>query len=71
MDIQTNPEAFSNRFPIHTVTNIDRATGTVTLSGSDGSTYAARLEWWGPFEDGHPVVGSKVQLLPDAKEQRP
>ena len=63
MIIQTNPEMFSRVFPVHTVTNIDRSTGIVTLSGSDGSSLDVRLDSWGPFEDGHPAVGSKVQLL--------
>jgi hypothetical protein len=36
--IQTNPEVFSKRLPVHTVTNIDRSRGIVTLSGSDGTS---------------------------------
>lgn len=67
MIIQTNPEVFSPRLPIHTVTNIDRSTGVVTLSGSDGSTHQALLDSWGPWEETQPIVGSKVQLLPDEK----
>jgi hypothetical protein len=39
--------------------------GTVTLSGSDGSSDNARLEWWGNMEETQPGRGSKVQLLPD------
>lgn len=66
MIIQTNPEAFSNRFPIHTVINIDRSTGIVTLSGSDGTSHDVRLDSWGNMEETQPVVGSKVQLLPEA-----
>jgi hypothetical protein len=65
MIIQTNPEAFSRAYPIYTVTDINRATGVVMLTGSDGSTKQERLDSWGPFEDGHPVVGSQVQYLPD------
>jgi hypothetical protein len=67
MTIQTNPAAFSRHLPVHTVTNIDRAAGIVTLSGTDGSTHQVRLDSWGPSEDYQPVVGSKVQLLPDEK----
>ena len=47
MIIQTNPEAFSNRFPVHMVTNIDRSIGVVTLNGSDGSSLDVRLDSWG------------------------
>jgi hypothetical protein len=65
MIIQTNPEAFSNRFPVHTVTHIDLAAGIVTLSGTDGTTHEVRLDSWGPSEVTQPVVGSQVQLLPD------
>jgi len=67
MIIQTNPEVFSPRLPVHTVTEINRATGIVTLSGSDGSTNQARLDSWGPWGETQPIVGSKVQLLPDEK----
>lgn len=67
MIIQSNPEMFTRRLQVHTVTNIDRSRGVVTLSGSDGSSLEVRLDSWGPFEDGHPVVGSKVQLLPDER----
>jgi hypothetical protein len=81
MIIQSNPEAFSKRLPVHTVTNIDRSTGFVTLSGSDGSTFEARVEWWGPpklkqpdkrwgpYEITLPDIGSKVQLLPGEKRR--
>jgi hypothetical protein len=65
MIIQTNPEAFSNRFPVHMVTNIDRSIGVVTLNGSDGSSLDVRLDSWGLSQDTQPVVGSEVQLLPD------
>lgn len=65
MIIQTNPEVFSKRLPVHTVTNIDRAAGIVTLSGSDGSTHEVRLDSWGPSEITQPVAGSRVQLLPE------
>lgn len=65
MIIQTNPEAFSNRFPVHTVTEINRSTGAVTLSGSDGTTHQVRLDSWGNMEETQPVIGSQVQLLPD------
>jgi hypothetical protein len=63
MIIQTNPEVFSNRLPVHTVTNIDRSIGIVTLSGSDGTSLDVRLDSWGPSEVTQPVVGSKVRLL--------
>jgi hypothetical protein len=62
--IQTNPEMFTRSLPVYTVTDIDRAAGVVTLSGSDGSSQQVRLDSWGPYPEGHPVVGSKVQLLP-------
>ena len=67
MIIQTNPEMFSRVLPVHTVTHIDRSAGVVTLSGSDGSSLDVRLDSWGPSEDTQPVIGSKVQLLPDEK----
>jgi hypothetical protein len=63
MIIQTNPEVFSDRLPVHTVTNIDRSRGIVTLSGSDGTSLEVRLDSWGPSEVTQPVIGSKVQLL--------
>jgi len=63
MIIQTNSEVFSKRLPVHTVTHIDRSTGTVTLSGSDGSSLDARLDSWGNMEETQPIIGSKVQLL--------
>ena len=62
--IQTNPEMFSRTYPVYTVTGIDKAAGVVSLSGSDGSSQQVRLDSWGPYSEGHPVVGSKVQLLP-------
>jgi hypothetical protein len=62
---QTNPDVFSRSFPVHTVTNIDRSAGVVTLSGSDGSSLDVRLDSWGPSEVTQPIIGSKVQLLPD------
>jgi hypothetical protein len=65
MTIQTNPEAFSKRLPVHTVTSIDRSTGIVTLSGSDGTSLDVRLDSWGPLVETQPVIGSKVQILPD------
>jgi hypothetical protein len=64
MTIQTNPEMFNKLLPVHTVTDIDRTAGIVTLSGSDGSSHQVRLDSWGPFKETQPVVGSKVQLLP-------
>ena len=64
MTIQTNPHMFSPKHPVHTVTDIDRAAGVVTLNGSDGSSQQVRLDSWGPFEAAQPIVGSKVQLLP-------
>jgi hypothetical protein len=63
MIIQTNPEVFSRILPVHTVTHIDRSTGIVTLSGSDGSSLDVGLDSWGPSEVTQPVIGSKVQLL--------
>jgi len=63
--IQTNPEMFSRTLPVHTVTNTDRSTGSVTLSGSDGSSLDVRLDSWGPSEVTQPIIGCKVQLLPD------
>lgn len=61
--IQTNPQAFSRSLPVYTVTDIDRTTGIVTLSGSDGLLKQVRLDSWGSLEETQPVVGSKVQLL--------
>jgi hypothetical protein len=61
--IQTNPEMFSPTLPVHTVTSIDRKTGIVTLSGSDGSSVQVGLYAWGKSEWTQPVVGSKVQIL--------
>jgi hypothetical protein len=63
MIIQTNPEVFSDRIPVHTVINIDRSRGIVTLSGSDGTKLEVRLDSWGPSEVTQPVISSKVQLL--------
>jgi hypothetical protein len=63
--IQTNPDVFSRALPVHTVTHIDRSKGIVTLSGSDGSSLDVRLDSWGTLEVTQPVIGSKVQLLPD------
>jgi len=63
MIIQTNPEAFSSRLPVHKVTNIDRSTGTVTLSGSAGSSRDVPLSAWGNISACHPDIGSQVQLL--------
>ena len=65
MIIQTNPEVFRKNLPVHTVTNIDRSKGVVTLSGSDGTSLQVRLDSWGHIEETQPVVGSKVQLLED------
>jgi hypothetical protein len=65
MIIQTNPDVFSRILPVHTVTNIDRSTGIVTLRGSDGSSLNVRLDSWGPLEVTQPIIGSQVQLLPD------
>ena len=65
MIIQTNPEMFYRNRPIHTVTNIERSKGVVTLSGSDGSSLDVRLDSWGHLEVTQPVVGSKLQLLDD------
>lgn len=61
--IQTNPEMFSEALPVHTVTGINRTTGIVTLSGSDGSSCQIALSAWGTSEWTQPVVGSKVQML--------
>lgn len=63
MIIQTNPDVFSKRRPIHTVTSIDRSKGVVTLSGSDGTSLEVRLDSWGPLEETQPIIGSRVQLL--------
>ena len=63
MIIQTNPEVFSSRLPVHTVTSIDRSRGFVTLSGSDGTSSNVRLDSWGTVEATQPVIGSRVQLL--------
>jgi hypothetical protein len=65
MLIQANPEVFSSSLPIHTVTQIDKNTGTVTLSGSDGTSFEVPLGSWGPFECTQPLIGSQVQLLPE------
>lgn len=66
MTIQTNPAMFRADLPIYTVSNIDKAKDTVTLSGSDGSIQYAKLSGWGSTEDTQPLVNvSKVQLLPD------
>ena len=65
MIIQTNPEMFYPNRPIHTVTNIDRSKGVVTLSGSNGSSLDVRLDSWGHLEVTQPVIGSKVELLDD------
>jgi hypothetical protein len=64
MIIQTEPQMFSSKSPVYTVTHIDHAQGIVTLNGSDGSSQQVRLDSWGPYKDAQPVVGSKVQLLP-------
>ena len=61
--IQTNPAMFGSRLPVHTVTAIDRSSGVVTLSGSDGTSVNVALNSWGNSPDTQPLVGSKVQLL--------
>jgi hypothetical protein len=63
MVIQTNPEVFSGRLPVHTVTSIDRSRGIVTLSGSDGTSLNVLLNSWGTIEATQPVIGTRVQLL--------
>jgi len=63
--IQTNPAAFSKRFPVYTVTAIDRKAGKVTLHGSDNSTITAELNSWGNTLDTQPTIGTQVQILPD------
>ena len=65
MIIQTNPDVFQKHLPVHTVTNIDRSRGIVTLSGPDGPSQEVALNSWGPSKATQPIVGSKVQLLPD------
>jgi len=65
MPIQTNPEMFSPRFPVYTVSSIDKASNDVTLRSSAGAIEHVPLSAWGPFEDAWPLVGSQVQLLPD------
>jgi hypothetical protein len=63
--IQTNPQMFTSKLPVYTVTHIDRAAGVVTLTGSNGDSQQVRLDSWGPTADTQPLVGvSKVQLLP-------
>jgi len=62
--IQTNPDAFNPSLPVHTVTHIDRAAGTVTLASPNGTSTEVSLSSWGPSEWTQPVVGTKVQLLP-------
>jgi hypothetical protein len=61
--IQTNPGAFQERRPVHTVCHIDRTKGVVTMAGSDGSTFTASLSAWGRLIETQPVIGSRVQLL--------
>lgn len=63
--IQTNPAAFSNRFPVYTVMAIDRKAGTVTLSTPGGSPVTAMLNSWGSTPDTQPVIGSQVQIIPN------
>jgi hypothetical protein len=63
MTIQTNPEMFNPSLPVHKVTHIDRAAGSVNLNGSDGTSLQVALNSWGPSEWSQPLVGSKVQLL--------
>ena len=63
--VQTNPAAFTTRFPIYTVADIDRSAGIVTLSGSDGSSVKVALNSWGNSPDTQPLVGRQVQILPD------
>ena len=63
MIIQTNPEVFSNRLPVHTATSIDRSKGVVALRGTDGTSLSVRLDSWGHLEAAQPVIGSRVQLL--------
>jgi len=63
--IQTNPDMFDSRFPVHTVTAINRSAGVVSLSGSDGTSVDVALNSWGTSADTQPLIGSKVQLLPN------
>jgi hypothetical protein len=65
MIIQTDPKAFNRLLPVHTVTDIDRANGIVSLTGSDGTSLRVELNSWGASEWTQPAIGSKVQLLPD------
>jgi hypothetical protein len=65
MIIQTNPAVFSPSLPVYTVTSIQG--DVVSLHGSDGSLIEIPLSNWGPYKDGHPVVGSKIQLLEERK----
>jgi hypothetical protein len=60
MTIQTEPAMFDPKLPIHTLTNIDREAGVVTLSNG----IQVRLDSWGHIEAAQPLVGSKVQVLP-------
>ncbi len=63
--IQTNPDAFTKRLPVHTVTAIDKSRGAVILSGSNGTSLEVALNSWGHLEATQPDIGSKVQLFPD------
>lgn len=63
--MQTNPDMFTKRFPVHTVTAIDGRAGTVVLNGSDGLSVTVALNSWGNTPDTWPVVGSQIQILPD------
>jgi len=63
MIIRTNPEVFSTRLPVHSVTKLDRTRGIVTLVGTGGTSLTVRVDSWGHLEATQPVIGSKVQLL--------
>ena len=62
--IQTNPAAFLNRYPVYTVTAIDRQAGTVTLSTPGGAPVTAMLNSWGNTPDTQPNIGTQVQIIP-------
>jgi hypothetical protein len=63
MIIQSNPAMFVAHLPVYSVTAIDRVTGVVTLSGSDGTSLNVPLNLWGDVVAAQPLVGSQVQLL--------
>jgi hypothetical protein len=65
MAFQLDPALFNRLSPIYTVSAVDEASDTVTLSGPDGSLTVPLKATWSHIRDAWPLVGSKVQLLPD------